>query len=339
VTAYQTIDEAWKSEQVPAIDAVYCADGSVVIMDVVLVVGAGGSEPVVRPIAKCTLDSVMQFNSDHCADIVPIGVPVSVHTTDGRVFAAAYGEGRQGGDGFVALLSATNGRLVWLAFFRSSNPFVEVESDSEVLRARSTSKWWWEFPIDVPERVRLSRHRSAPTARHWRLRSYRLFTPVQVPDYGYALRNRPDRDRYAFSDTPSDNWGQGGGLEPVHSYWITLSRAEFRGAFGAAYTPFVADILHDEAFDEGDFEEINALRALAWPSADELVSKRQGLCLRIAQSVLGAELLDRVLPWSYKDMVAPAFQIDTLDRVDMASDSVVLSGTAYALDLQPLRGP
>lgn len=63
------------------------------------------------------------------------------------------GEGSWGGEGFVAVSRIADGRLIWIAHFDFSNPFVEVALENERIKAVSTYQDEWYFPLFKPEQV------------------------------------------------------------------------------------------------------------------------------------------------------------------------------------------
>ena len=65
------------------------------------------------------------------------------------------GETSWEGEGFIAVVTASTGQLLWLFHLSSSEPFVEVVVDGEVIRAVSggyPSRYEWTIPIYTPER-------------------------------------------------------------------------------------------------------------------------------------------------------------------------------------------
>lgn len=74
-------------------------------------------------------------------------------TDSARGMRAVAGDGPNGADGFVALLKSEESHIEWIAFFQSSNPFVEVEFSEGCVRAKSNLNIWWRFPVDAPDSV------------------------------------------------------------------------------------------------------------------------------------------------------------------------------------------
>jgi hypothetical protein len=60
------------------------------------------------------------------------------------------GEATYGGDGFVCVIDSNSKKLSWLAFFRDSNPFNQVEISGKELRATSSLGYVWRFKLNDP---------------------------------------------------------------------------------------------------------------------------------------------------------------------------------------------
>lgn len=63
------------------------------------------------------------------------------------------GEGSYGSDGFVAVADSGSKKLIWLAFFECSNPFIDLTIKGKVIYATSTLNCLWMFDIDNPSKV------------------------------------------------------------------------------------------------------------------------------------------------------------------------------------------
>jgi hypothetical protein len=62
-----------------------------------------------------------------------------------------FGEGSWGGDGFVALVDAATGYLIWLLCSSEANPFDSVRVvGNKLIEAHSTLNKTWRIPIDSP---------------------------------------------------------------------------------------------------------------------------------------------------------------------------------------------
>ncbi|HUE73305.1 MAG TPA: hypothetical protein VMP01_20675 [Pirellulaceae bacterium] len=65
------------------------------------------------------------------------------------------GETSWEGEGFVAVVTASTGQLLWLLHLSTSEPFVELEMDNDVIHAVSGGypmRYEWSIPIRAPER-------------------------------------------------------------------------------------------------------------------------------------------------------------------------------------------
>lgn len=68
---------------------------------------------------------------------------------------AECGEGSSGGDGYIAV-TAYDGKLVWLLFFESANPFTQLELKGSHLVAINSYSEIWDIPITSPEQLRIA---------------------------------------------------------------------------------------------------------------------------------------------------------------------------------------
>ena len=60
------------------------------------------------------------------------------------------GEGNYGSDGFVSVIDLSSRNLIWLAFFKCSNPFNKLEAKHDEIHAVSTNGCLWKFRIKNP---------------------------------------------------------------------------------------------------------------------------------------------------------------------------------------------
>ena len=71
-----------------------------------------------------------------------------VNATDSiKVFC---GEGSHGSDGFVSVMDLKKGKVIWIAYFKCSNPFYKVTIKEEQVIAVSTLDCVWKFNLDRP---------------------------------------------------------------------------------------------------------------------------------------------------------------------------------------------
>jgi hypothetical protein len=142
----------WAAEQCPIIDGIIFSDGRLRLMTVEWVRGqAGRLELSVSPggwtsVAELASNSRLQWTG-----IIPL-----CNTEDlARKLRVIGGEGGLGSDGFVAVTSADNGAIVWIAFFNGSNPFEAIEIIGDWIVAKTNLQTVWRFPIGCPENVTL----------------------------------------------------------------------------------------------------------------------------------------------------------------------------------------
>lgn len=118
------------------------------------------------------------------------------------------------------------------------------------------------------------------------------------------------------------------GIEQV-PYRIEMDETEFIETIREGYEKFLSETIDDEPFDDGSFAEINELREMGWPALDELWKKNPTLLLDNVKAFLKFELLDASLPFSFHEMVEPAYQINGLDRIEKTDGCIMVFGEAY----------
>ncbi|MEO6315867.1 MAG: hypothetical protein ABIU63_17750 [Chitinophagaceae bacterium] len=65
------------------------------------------------------------------------------------------GECAFGSEGFVALLEFTTQKLIWLAFFTDSNPFIHPRIERGLVYATSTLNCKWRFDFKEPANIQV----------------------------------------------------------------------------------------------------------------------------------------------------------------------------------------
>lgn len=143
------IQQRWNDEECPLFDGILFGDGDIVLMECRTHVRDSRLETIVRPLARSSLGSFLDYNPEGWVSITPMA------SFDGESggLVVTCGEGAQGGDGFVAVCEADDQRLKWLAFFQGSNPFKRVTVEHDRVVAVSTHDHVWTFPLDRPELV------------------------------------------------------------------------------------------------------------------------------------------------------------------------------------------
>jgi hypothetical protein len=74
------------------------------------------------------------------------------------------GETSWEGEGFLAVVSASTGQLLWLLHLSTSEPFVEVKTDDDFIYAVSGGypmRYEWWIPIHAPETFTVETRRAA----------------------------------------------------------------------------------------------------------------------------------------------------------------------------------
>ncbi|MDC0711450.1 hypothetical protein POL68_23465 [Stigmatella sp. ncwal1] len=143
------IQEKWKDELCPGVNGVLFSDGELILMECVLLMHERGAQVRVRPLARSTLRSALEFNENLWAFITELA---SYSWAEGNI-RLSCGEGSMGSDGYVAAVRISDDRLVWAAFFDCSNPFEEIKVVNGEVVVVSTYGHRWSFPIEHPERV------------------------------------------------------------------------------------------------------------------------------------------------------------------------------------------
>ncbi len=69
---------------------------------------------------------------------------------------AVCGEGSYGGDGFVMLENLITKKLLWLASFDNSNPFISIQRDKNGFIVTNNCNEKWYFDISDTDNVKIS---------------------------------------------------------------------------------------------------------------------------------------------------------------------------------------
>lgn len=149
------LNQAWRDERVPLVNAIAFADGGMILLDVE---NYSNGPTTVRALGRTTLASFLSFNPEWWAEVTPMS---ELRTPSGDV--VMVGEGPQGGDGFIALCKP-NGDLQFCAFFTRSNPFVGVSlsADATAAVAMSNRGEQWSVNLSQPWKI----HVTPPTQLH-----------------------------------------------------------------------------------------------------------------------------------------------------------------------------
>lgn len=136
-----SLDDLFHEKGWPIVSGIYFASGAVVLLECNL-------GHWVRPIARSTLASVVELNSDWMAYLNTL---FTMEEPRAGVLVEG-GEGSHGSEGFVAL-SRLGGRLEWVGYFQWSNPFIKATIEDGRVIATTNLGHRWLFPIDHSEQV------------------------------------------------------------------------------------------------------------------------------------------------------------------------------------------
>ena len=140
------LQEKWRSGFLPSIDGVGWPTSDVFLVNVGFESQNGRyvlERGKAAPATLADITAVREIRWQHA------GPSCECTNMEGRLRAIG-GEGAWGGDGFVAVVSAHTGELVWYAFFESSNPFEQVRFEGDVLVATNNLGDEFRFPLDSP---------------------------------------------------------------------------------------------------------------------------------------------------------------------------------------------
>lgn len=142
-----SLDEAWEQRWCPMVNGILFPDGSVVP---VAAPAPGAGAAAAGP--RTTLAALAARGRVEWTTLGPLARAASPD----RTLVAAAGEGGVGGDGFVALMSAPDCRLTWLAFFDRSDAFEAIRFEEACVVARTSGGREYRFPVAAPERLSIS---------------------------------------------------------------------------------------------------------------------------------------------------------------------------------------
>jgi hypothetical protein len=143
------IQELWREEKCPILNGVIYGTGKTVSMYLPSVPREVNVLLDLKEIERGEIDSFLKKKPDFATSITQLGESFS-NSNDLR---ASCGEGSFGADGYVALSSINDDRLIWIIFFDDSNPFIEVIFSGANIKALTTLDTEWTIPIDTPERM------------------------------------------------------------------------------------------------------------------------------------------------------------------------------------------
>ena len=139
------ISKNWEQNQIPGIDCLTKADGTVVLLNCF---SNEEGQPYSFPFCETTVESLLKYDEDVFTEIQTF---VEIESEQ-KNFKFIAGEGRMGNEGFIAQIAADN-NLIWALFFEHSNPFKKLEIHGEKLHAFSTAGHIYIVDITEPENV------------------------------------------------------------------------------------------------------------------------------------------------------------------------------------------
>jgi hypothetical protein len=140
-----------ESKECPIINGVIHGTGLVQLFDV----SVRWDKPYYYEFLKVTSPSLQELENDPETDWAFCGtIARLIHIEFGLLIES--GEGSYGSDGFIAVTNAKNGKLVWIAYFMESNPFIKLEIKGFQLFASSSMDCVWTFELSDPTNFTVS---------------------------------------------------------------------------------------------------------------------------------------------------------------------------------------
>jgi hypothetical protein len=144
------LQSQWNEMMCPLVNGITFADGTIQRLELDVLYRSGGGAKVSVTKGPLTDVSVLaSLNELHWTELITLCEDVD-EERDLKVLA---GEGGMGADGFVALTTARDNSLRWIAFFDSSNPFKRVKLEDRQVVATSSHSNTWMFPLESPAEV------------------------------------------------------------------------------------------------------------------------------------------------------------------------------------------
>ena len=143
------LQQKWRDEECPIINGVTLGTGGVYLMSLSRVGNQDGFAVTVRPTGVTNLASLHKENGVEWTYLTRLCEFRSLE----KGVRVSGGEGGQGADGFVAVSAIEDDRLLWVAFFDNSNPFVEIELTGSQIHAVTTLDDRWSFDLAQPGEV------------------------------------------------------------------------------------------------------------------------------------------------------------------------------------------
>jgi hypothetical protein len=137
--------ELWAEEECPIADGIYFGNGEVILVPQI-------GTMTLHPIVRTNISSIMEY----CYNWKTTLISLFRIDDESLKIHIQCGEGSDGSEGFVSVESLSDGKLIWLAYFQSSNPFEHACVEADTIIATTNRKQVWSFPIKNPELVKAS---------------------------------------------------------------------------------------------------------------------------------------------------------------------------------------
>ena len=136
----------WENEECPYFDLLLFEDGLILPLDVV----ANEDGITINPLGCLSASTALGLNHELNEGFAQLchREYIELGLTGSSGDCCASGE-----NGFVSVTSTSSGKLVWLAFFMTSNPFEDVCIDGDAVVARSTYGHSYKFKLSRPQEV------------------------------------------------------------------------------------------------------------------------------------------------------------------------------------------
>lgn len=144
-----TIQQAWTERRCPIINGIVFASGVIRWIDLDERFEAGRAVSDLCRSGETSIAILEKAEGLRWSDVSIIKEVVC----DERGLLIQVGEGSMGGDGFVAALEYSSKRLLWVAFFENSNPFVDVKIEGDLVLATNNHGTYWSFPVHDPSQL------------------------------------------------------------------------------------------------------------------------------------------------------------------------------------------
>jgi hypothetical protein len=145
------IQHLWETRRWPVRSGIYFADENVVLLDISMPWETKDKKVSVSVLKSARLDDVNEFPAPERTHLIQL----CEQPYPELKLSVIGGEAAHGSEGFIAVTDLETGKLVWLAYFNSSNPFESVSVSQGLVTGVSNLGHKWNFPINQPETVKV----------------------------------------------------------------------------------------------------------------------------------------------------------------------------------------